>query len=398
MTSSQKIDEWIKEAEERPGSALQILRLIASRLNDLAGRNEELLAENIALQDGSRAEEYRKRIVYLEYQLELLRRRFGLEGDINAGSLPESAQPQPRGLLLYHASGRIIRIQGGLQDFSNPAPLGQISGQEVLTGEIPRLLAVPPEEELLLLFSSGRLSTCRMDQITALETGVSWTWQQASLPDEPRGDELLSAITPLSRLPLSDFFVQVSRRGCVKKTLISLAETILSNHYLGRGALQKADQPYEITLCRKKDRLALVTYEGRLLGLNVDDLTYSIEERIRLEPHDHIMAAFVVEPEQSMLCLTQNGKVIHRDADMLELAKSTTARGQVLISPTRLDQGIRFIGAAAVRETDGVVVLDAGGLLTRHDCRSLIGSGRLPGADPLLSFCTFPAILEESSP
>src|SRR5919106_1686241 len=74
---SHKIDEWMKEAETRPESAVTIVRLVAKRLNELAVRNEELLTENIALQNGTRVEEYQKRIAHLEYQLDLLKRRFG---------------------------------------------------------------------------------------------------------------------------------------------------------------------------------------------------------------------------------------------------------------------------------------------------------------------------------
>jgi len=79
---SHKIDEWMKEAESRPESAVTIVRLIARRLQELTGRNEELLAENIALQNGTRVEEYQKRIAYLEYQLDMLKRRFGTD-DVN---------------------------------------------------------------------------------------------------------------------------------------------------------------------------------------------------------------------------------------------------------------------------------------------------------------------------
>jgi predicted RNase H-like nuclease (RuvC/YqgF family) len=77
MSFTNKIDEWMKEAEERPESAVMIVRLIARRLRELTERDEELLAENIALQNGTRVEEYQKRIAHLEYQLDLLKRRFG---------------------------------------------------------------------------------------------------------------------------------------------------------------------------------------------------------------------------------------------------------------------------------------------------------------------------------
>jgi len=48
---------------------------------------------------------------------------------------------------------------------------------------------------------------------------------------------------PLTPLPLADFFMQVSRRGCIKKTMTSVGETILSNHYMGRGTVQKLTNP-----------------------------------------------------------------------------------------------------------------------------------------------------------
>jgi len=87
MSFTNKIDEWMKEAEERPESAVTIVRLIARRLRELSERDEELLAENITLQNGTRVEEYQKRIAHLEYQLDLLKRRFGVD-DISAVELP----------------------------------------------------------------------------------------------------------------------------------------------------------------------------------------------------------------------------------------------------------------------------------------------------------------------
>ena len=59
MTFNKKIDEWMKEAEERPTSAVVIVKLVANRLRELTERNEELLAENIALENGTRVDEYR---------------------------------------------------------------------------------------------------------------------------------------------------------------------------------------------------------------------------------------------------------------------------------------------------------------------------------------------------
>jgi len=387
MSFSNKIDEWMKEAEARPESAVTIVRLVAKRLRELTERNEELLAENIALQNGTRVEDYQKRIAHLEYQLDLLKRRFGTdEGGVS--ELPTiSTETSTINLLIYNAHGRIIRIEIN----SDTQALGRIADETLKDNEQPRLLVVPSNEEVLLLFTSGRVSTCAVGNISTVNIGGEWSWEGAALPDEPRAGELLVCITPLSHLPLSEFFLQVSRRGCVKKTMTSMAQSILANHYLGKGAIQKSDQPFDITLCQKEDAFAFVTLEGKLICLDVDELPYSTEDRIRITATDYVIASFIPRPDQSMLFVTQTGKVIHREYDSLELSKSPLAKGQALIPPARLEQGVRFIGAASVRDADRVAVLDANGNLRVHMAEAITGGGSIEADGLILSIGIIPA-------
>ncbi|HEX2997114.1 MAG TPA: hypothetical protein VHP14_19995 [Anaerolineales bacterium] len=386
MSFSHKIDEWMKEAEARPESAVTIVKLIARRLRELTERNEELLSENIALQNGTRVEEYQKRIAHLEYQLDLLKRRFGVDESL-LGELPTgSAETSTLSLLVYNTYGRIFRIE---LDKEIPTP-GRIVDEALATNEQPRLLAVPSNEEVLLLFTSGRVSTCAVADISIVECGGAWGWEQAALPDEPRAGEMLACVAPLSRLPLADFFLQVSRRGCVKKTMTSLAQSILGNHYLGKSTLQKSDQPFDVTLCQKKDLFAFVTFEGHLLGLDVDALPYSAEDRIKLTPSDYVIASFMPHPDETMIFVTQTGKVLQRECEGLELSKSGLAKGQALISPTRLEQGVRFVGAASVRDKDRIVALDATGSLRVHLAESLTGAGSIEAEGLVLSIGTLP--------
>ena len=372
-TFSHKIDEWMKEAEARPESAVSIVRLVAKRLNELTQRNEELLAENIALQNGTRVEEYQKRIAHLEYQLDLLKRRFGADESMLAELPIASAETSTRSLLIYNTYGRILRIELN----SDLPALGRILDEALPNSEQPRILVVPSNEEVLLLFTSGRVSTCGVSNIVTVECGGEWMWDKAAMPDEPRAGEFLVCIMPISHLPLSDFFMQVSRRGCVKKTMTSMAQSILGNHYLGKGALQKSDQSFDVTLCLKKDIFAFATLEGKLIGLDVDDLPYSSEDRIKLTASDYVIASFLPHPDESMLFVTQTGKVIQREHDSLELSKSPLAKGQALIPPSRLEQGVRFIGAASVRNTDRIAVLDSKGNITVHLVESIAGTGSI---------------------
>jgi DNA gyrase/topoisomerase IV subunit A len=377
-----KIEEWIKEVEERPASAQAILKLIAGRLRDLTERNEELLAENIALQDGSKVEEYTRRIAHLEYQLDLLKRRFGLNPE-DLASLAKEPAPAQTSLLVYDAHGRILRLEPDHET----GGLGRLTGEITAGGETPRLLAIPENDEMLLLFTTGRVGTCPVDIIPSMEIGGEWNLEQGSLPDEPHAGERLACILPLSNLPLLDYFLQASRRGCVKKTMTSMAETIFTNHFLGKGTIERLDQPHDLTLCRKQDSYALVTHEGRLLGLEVDALSYSVEERIKLDGTDHVIAGFTYQSGELIFCLTQTGKVITKDAGFVELAKTSASRGQALIPPGRLEQGVRFVGGAPFRAGDRVAVLDEDGNLTLQPGDKLISAGSVQTQVALAAFC-----------
>ena len=209
MSFSHKIDEWMKEAETRPESAVTIVKLVAKRLRELTERNEELLTENIALQNGTRVEDYQKRIAHLEYQLDLLKRRFGADESLLADLPGASVEASTLSLLAYNNYGRVLRIE---IDATTQTP-GRINDETLHTSEQPRLLAIQSNEEVLLLFTSGRVSTCPVSNIAVVESGGTWTWNEAALPDEPRAGEFLVCIMPISQLPLSEFFLQVSRRG-----------------------------------------------------------------------------------------------------------------------------------------------------------------------------------------
>jgi DNA gyrase/topoisomerase IV subunit A len=256
-------------------------------------------------------------------------------------------------------------------------------------------LAVQETEEVLLLFSSGRVGTCPVEDVPLAAAGETWAWEQGALPAEPHAGERLSCLLPLSRLPLSDYFLQTSRRGCLKKTMTTIADTVLTNHFIGKGAIEKTDQPCDLLLCNKGDRFAMVSAEGRLLGLNVDDLSYSVEERVKLDGTDHVVAGFTYQEADLLFCLTQTGKVICKNAGFVEFAKSSLSRGQALIPPGRLEQGVRFIGAAPVKLADRVAVLDENGKVSLHNQSDLVAAGSVQTDVSLLAFGILPGPAEK---
>ncbi len=390
MITPRKIEEWLEEVEARPASARLIVKHIADRLKDLSARCEELLAENIALQSGEKTEEYKERIAHLEFQLDLLKRRYGrLEGE----SAPASSPPEAPGitdLLIYSPQGRILRIELGEKPDLSDLSTRSLQGDFQVPDEPVRILMVPSQDELLFLFSTGRVSTHLVSELASVTGEGSWEWNDAALPEQVHPGERLVSLVPIAGLPLADFFLQASRRGCVKKTLTSLSQGILSNHFLGRGTLQKADQPFELVMGHKGEVFVLVTYEGNLVGLDVDSLSYSLEEKIRLSATDHLVASFVIHPDESLLLLTQTGKVLHRTFDYLETTTSPQTKGQAWIPASRREQGARAIGAAALHSTDRLVLLDSAGSLFFHEASRLTGAGAVELEHELVAFTVYP--------
>jgi DNA gyrase/topoisomerase IV subunit A len=254
-----------------------------------------------------------------------------------------------------------------------------------------RLQVVSSEEELLLAFSSGRIFTLPVQEIStaALSADGSFSWRQAALPDEPRATETLASLLPISRLALADSFVQASRRGFIKKIKAALGQSILANHYIGTSTKQPADRSFEIILCDKDARLILVSQEGYLAALEVKNLPYSIEEAMRLGTTDHLEAAFALQPEHSVLIVTQAGKLIHRAAENLAPVTALKARGDAVFSAQRRAQGVRVVAAGSVSQEHWAAALHQDGLVSLHSVSSLIGAGVIPTKTSLVAVTFF---------
>ena len=386
MITPEKIEEWLKEVEQRPESAPLIIQSIANRLRELAAWNESLRAENIALIKGNRVEEYEQRINHLEYQLDLLKRQVGVD---QSEFLPKPVQTTS--LMVYNPLGNVFRFVFASGDLADGVVLGRLTGELAQGREPPRLLVIPSVEELLFVFTYGRVAVHPVEGLSPVGTGEAWDWAGAPVPESRRSKEMLACLTPVARLALSEFFVQVSRRGYIKKIVTSMAATILSQHYIGVGTTLSVDKVFETLLCGKESRMMMVSHEGYLLCLDAGRLPFSVEEAMHLAVTDHLVAALLIEPGETILAMTQIGKLVSLGYEDLEITPSLKSRGQAIFSSQRRASGVRVIGAAAVSEKDWAVVLHADGQISLHAVGALLGRGTLPVEGELLAFTTFPA-------
>jgi hypothetical protein len=369
MITSEKIDEWIREAEERPWSGALLIRHIANRLNEVTQWNEELQAENIALRSGKKVEDFERQIAALEYQLGLLKRQLGGEAVLDLPDLAASAETC--NLLLYTPLGQVLRLELTPEQLESGQVLMRLAG----VAPAVRMLVVSSTEELLFAFDTGRIVTLPLADIPiaggrpSLAAGPS-VGENASHPLQvdwesayvqlPIGSEELVDLLPIARLPLYESVVQISRKACLKKIKETLFKGYLTKFYIGSGVRANIDRMFSLVLAQPEDALVLVSQEGFLSRLVVADLPITIEESLRLGITDHLVAAFTVSQKPSLLVVTNNGKAIHREESWLQ-SGPLKSKGYAAFSEARRRAGIQVIGAAAVAEEDWGAALLADG-------------------------------------
>jgi DNA gyrase/topoisomerase IV subunit A len=390
LISPDKIDEWLHEVEERPASAELIIRYIANRLSELTSRDEELAAQNIELLSGRKVEEYESRIASLEYQLELLKRQLGGEVILPTETPKPTPIQEAINVLLYHPLGRVIRLEMDPAELVPGQAIAKIVGEVSADRMQPTIMVTSSQEELLFIFDSGRTVAHPVMQLPLSEVD-SLDWQQAYY-EEPRIKEELAAIQPIAKMPLFDICIQASRRGFVKKIKMSSFTSHLAEAYIGTGVKQPADKTYGLTFTNKDDYFVMVSQEGYIFSMPAERLPTAIEEVIHLGITDHIIAAFVVSQKPSILFITQNGKVVHRDTSWLEPASSFKTKGQAMLSKERREAGIRIVGAAPVDVEDWGTFLHVDGELTLHKLADLLARGSVTSrqtTSTILSFAIF---------
>jgi len=391
VVTPEKIEEWIQEVQQRPSSASTIIKYIANRLRELDDWNEKLRVENLDLRSGNRVDEYEREIKTLNYQLDLLKRQFN--GEIDEGGMtftPVITEPESKTLLVYGPYGGIVRVNIDNTDLEDGKTICRINNYRAIESEPPRLLVVPSTEELMFIFTSGRISTLPADSISPVEVpadGVNW--DNAYIPAEPNAGDTLACIAPIARIALSDFYLQVSRRGFTKKIRVALASSIIDNKFIGTGVKVAADQVLNLNMSSTGERFVFVSYEGYLRYIPEELMPFAIVEAMRLGKSDHLVSASALGEGQSVLVMTQVGKVIHRSIESLDLANELTRKGRMVYSTARREAGIRVVGASAVSDDDWGIALHQDGTVTVHPISNLIGSGSIPVNGELIDFAAF---------
>ena len=370
MITPGKIDEWLREVEERPESAALIIRYIANRLKDLSERNEALQNENIALVTEKKVEQYQERINRLEYQLELLKRQ------VNQGDVIQTGDR--RSLLVFSKLGGIVRRQiDTLSDFA-PGQVLTTLQDAAPTEEQVRLRVVGDVDELLVLFNSGRTERMAVEDVP-LSSGSAIAWRTAQ-QIERRGSETLANILPIGRMALSEYAVQVSRKGYLKKVTAKYFQSYVTKDNIGTGIKAPNDETFGVVLCNARETLVLVSREGELLALNTEHAPVAIQEIFKLGATDHIVSAFILGREREIALMCCDGTVYRYAPSWLGEQAPEQPIKRALFSKLKRAEGIRVAAVGAAAKTDWGLALAGDGRIVSFPLEKVTSSGiKAPG-------------------
>jgi DNA gyrase/topoisomerase IV subunit A len=254
--------------------------------------------------------------------------------------------------LLYNQRGQVIRLE------IQPAKL--VSGTKMagFTEELSfepgkvRLLAVSPKEELLFMFDSGRTVTLAVTDLPATSgTELSWyTAYQADL----RSDQELIVILPIGKMAAFDQCIQLSRRSYARKIARNYFQKYIAGGNIGKGIIpsHETDTPLNLTLCNGSDLLVLVSRQGYVTGLPAQIFPIALERALKLDPDDALVTSFVLQPDQSLVAVSGEGRAMRYESGWLKPAANLGGRSQLLGSKQKTAQGLQIVGAAAAGDDD----------------------------------------------
>ncbi len=400
MVDRKKIQAWIKEIEQRPSSAALILNYIGNRLEELTSKNEELQAEIFALQSGNRVGAYENKIAHLEYQIDLLKRQgFAIDPESSTEAhkaiLTLNNSKDFSKLLIYDSTSRVAKLDFSPNLHQKFTEIGQLTNIDSIQPETFRIVSALPNEELLFVFDSGRVATVGIEKISLAQAQLTaddkvekriLSWDNVGKPINTNGGEHLSCISSFSQLPFSDYFFLISRRGYSKKIRTSMANSIISNHYIGTSIQSKPDCLFTMSLVQSDEKLVVMSQEGFLLGISNQSIPVSLEEIFKLNISDHVVAFMKPKRDEYILVMTNIGKTAQIMVEQIEMVNSIRTRGQGFLSTKRKNQGVRVIGAVAARDEDMGIVIDQFGNISAITIGELADAGTLPNGIVPIAF------------
>lgn len=189
--------------------------------------------------------------------------------------------------------------------------------------------------------------------------------------------EKITAVIPVKQFEEGQFLLMATNNGVVKKTPLTGYLNIRKGGIIA-VTLRENDQLIGVRLTNGEQNIMLATYKGmsikfketdaRAMGRNAQGVM-----GIRLDPDDYVVSMEVVEDDQTMLAVTENGFGKRTFIDEYPLQKRG---GKGVLTYRVTDRTGNVIGTKIVVDEDDVMLISLAGIIIRMNASEISILGR----------------------
>lgn len=193
-------------------------------------------------------------------------------------------------------------------------------------------------------------------------------------------NEKVAAIMPIRSFDCTEedcYIFMATKKGVVKKTVLSEFSRPLRK---GKIALtvREGDEIIGAALTSGLCEILLVSHKGMAVRFHEDDVrsmgrTAAGVRGINLADDDHVVAAVVIDSDQSILVATENGFGKRSPVEEYRLTKRG-GKGVYAIKPSERNGNV--IGACQINDTDEIMLITNSGKIIRMDMSTVRVIGR----------------------
>lgn len=237
------------------------------------------------------------------------------------------------------------------------------------------LLTTTTHNNILFFTNKGRLYRTKAYEIPEGSRTSKGTSIVNLLQLDP--NEKITAIIPVRDFDIDADLLMATKKGMVKKSLLSEYETYRKNGLIAIN-LKEDDELIGVELTDGNQKVILVTNKGMSICFNEKDIrrvgrTAMGVIGIRLKPEDYVVSMDLVRDKKDLLVVTENGfgkrtpiddyRVQRRGGKGIKTYKITEKTGNI-------------IGARTVTDDDEIMIINSEGIIIRLEVKDISKMGR----------------------
>ncbi|ADL06805.1 DNA gyrase subunit A [Thermosediminibacter oceani] len=240
---------------------------------------------------------------------------------------------------------------------------------------VERILVATTHHVVLFFTNQGNVYRLKAHEIPEAGRTAKGTAIVNLLPLKPQ--EKVNAVIPIKDFGEASYLVMVTKRGLVKKTLLSEYESSRKTGIIAI-TLTSGDELIGVKLVGKKDELILGTSHGMSIRFSVEDVTPTGRtargvKAITLGEGDEVASMDVTSVGSDVLVITEKGFGKRTPLDEYRIQ---TRGGRGIITQRVTDTTGRLVGLRVVAEGDDIILCTASGMMIRLEVSGISSMSR----------------------